>query len=98
MIVLVGFNCISLMGSGHVVDQIYAGDGSRASVQFPSNGTVYSQVCGRIKGYQEDLTSAVDQVHQGSAAKNINSYYVDGVSLTHMDLFESISGHYGSPP
>ena len=67
MIVLVGFNCISLMGSGHVVDQIHAGDGSRASVQFPSNGTVYSQVCGRIKG----LTSAVDQVHQGSAAKNI---------------------------
>ena len=50
--------------------------GSCVSVQFPSNGISYSQVCGRVTGYQYHSTDAF----QGS--NNINSPYVDGVSIT----------------
>ena len=66
--------------------------GSCTSVQFPSNGISYSQVCGRVVGYQygspdgaypgnyadEEYGSVISQSH-----KDINSYYVDGVSITH---------------
>ena len=65
--------------------------GSCVSVQFPSNGISYSQVCGRVVGYQyatpdavypgryrgETYGSVIDSTH-----KDINSYYVDGVSIT----------------
>ena len=59
-------------------------EGSCVSVQFPSNGISYSQVCGRVVGYQYGSTDAVHQGHFGDEAyhKNINSYYVDGVSIT----------------
>ena len=55
--------------------------GSCTSVQFPSNGISYSQVCGRVTGYQY---AAPDAIHQPtySYRNNINSYYVDGVSIT----------------
>uniref|UniRef100_A0A1X7T0X3 Fibrinogen C-terminal domain-containing protein n=1 Tax=Amphimedon queenslandica TaxID=400682 RepID=A0A1X7T0X3_AMPQE len=46
------------------------------SVQFPSNGISYSEVCGRVVGYQWGSPDAV-------AVDDINSYYVDGVSITH---------------
>ena len=49
--------------------------GSCVSVQFPSNGIRYSQVCGRVNGYQY---AGVDAVNN----HDINSYYVDGVSIT----------------
>ena len=62
------------------------------SVKFTSNGISYSQVCGRVVGYQygtpdalypgpyqgESYGSVIDTHHN-----NINSYYVDGISLTH---------------
>ena len=66
--------------------------GSCTSVQFPSNGISYSQVCGRVVGYQyggtdaaypgrfkhgEEYGSYIDPNHN-----DINSYYVDGVSIT----------------
>ena len=51
--------------------------GSCASVQFPSYGISYSQVCGRVTGYQYGLTDGVQ-----SGNTNINSPYVDGVSIT----------------
>ena len=51
--------------------------GSCQSVQFPSNGIRYSQVCGRVVGYQYASTDAVY-----SESDNINSYYTDGVSIT----------------
>ena len=65
--------------------------GSCTSVQFPSNGISYSQVCGRVVGYQwgspdgaypgryqgETYGSVIDSSHN-----DINSYYVDGVSIT----------------
>uniref|UniRef100_A0A1X7TJ08 Fibrinogen C-terminal domain-containing protein n=1 Tax=Amphimedon queenslandica TaxID=400682 RepID=A0A1X7TJ08_AMPQE len=51
------------------------------SVQFPSNGISYSQVCGRVVGYQYASTDAVPA--HGVRHNDINSYYVDGVSITH---------------
>ena len=57
--------------------------GSCVSVQFPSNGISYSQVCGRVVGYQYASTDAVDNIINGPESHNdINSYYVDGVSIT----------------
>ena len=53
--------------------------GSCVSVQFPSNGISYSQVCGRVVGYQWGSSDAVYPRHNHN---NINSYYVDGVSIT----------------
>ena len=47
------------------------------SVQFPSNGISYSQICGRVTGYQ---FSSVDAFHP--IINDINSVYVDGVSIT----------------
>ena len=67
--------------------------GSCQSVQFPSNGVSYSQVCGRVVGYQYGSTNAVYAGdHTGESPygsvitpehNDINSYYVDGVSITH---------------
>ena len=53
--------------------------GSCQSVQFPSNGIRYSQVCGIVVGYQY---VSPDAVHYNTAHNDINSYYVDGVSIT----------------
>ena len=53
--------------------------GSCQSVQFPSNGISYSQVCGRVVGYQY---GSPDAIAEGANHDNINSYYVDGISLT----------------
>ena len=66
--------------------------GSCTSVQFPSIGISYSQVCGRVVGYQYASPDAVypgrfTGESYGSVIKpthnDINSYYVDGVSITH---------------
>ena len=55
--------------------------GSCVSVQFPSNGISYSQVCGRVTGYQYNSPDDVD-THAGSNHNNLNGDYVDGVSIT----------------
>ena len=64
--------------------------GNCTSVQFPS-GISYSQVCGRVVGYQFGSTDAdypgnyTDEPYGTSVDTNhndINSYYVDGVSIT----------------
>ena len=52
--------------------------GSCQSVQFPSNGVSYSQVCGRVVGYQFVSPSGVD-----AGITDINTYYLDGISITH---------------
>ena len=52
--------------------------GSCASVQFPSNGISYSQVCGRVVGYQFNSPDAVGAMH----GRN-HDFYADGVSITH---------------
>ena len=56
---------------------------SCVSVQFPSNGISYSQICGRVVGYQYGYTVAI----WGRSDNDINSSYVEGVSITR-----------GSPP
>ena len=53
-----------------------SGGGNCVSVQFPSNGISYSQICGRVTGYQYGTPDAVNPIN------NINSYYIDGVSIT----------------
>ena len=68
-------------------------DFSCQSVKFPSYGISYTQVCGRVVGYQYASPDAIQhgewknpqQYLGGTDPKhnNINSAYVDGVSLTH---------------
>ena len=55
--------------------------GSCESVQFPSTGISYSQVCGRVVGYQYVSPDALHDFY-GSHHNNLNSFYVDGVSIT----------------
>ena len=50
--------------------------GSCSSVQYPSNGISYSQICGRVVGYQYASPDGIFN-------HNINTNYVDGVSITH---------------
>ena len=64
--------------------------GSCVSVQFPSNGISYSQVCGRVTGYQYASTDAIDPLHGTESHTDINSYYVDGVSITHGSLRQHV--------
>ena len=45
-----------------------------------TNGIRYSQVCGRIIGYQKDTPEAFGSANSG---QDIDDPYVDGVSLTH---------------
>ena len=69
------------------------GDFSCQSVKFPSYGTSYTQVCGRVVGYQYATPDAIQHGQWKNPQKyiggtdpkhnNINSAYVDGVSLTH---------------
>uniref|UniRef100_A0A1X7SUF2 Fibrinogen C-terminal domain-containing protein n=1 Tax=Amphimedon queenslandica TaxID=400682 RepID=A0A1X7SUF2_AMPQE len=54
--------------------------GNCASVQFPSNGIRYSQICGRVVGYQFGNSDALDTANGNH--NNINGPYVDGVSIT----------------
>ena len=49
-----------------------------SSTTFSVGGLPYSRVCGRIRGYQFGATGAF-----GHDLRNIDSYYVEGVSLTH---------------
>ena len=51
--------------------------GGCSSVTLYTNNIHYSRVCGKIKAYQFGSTNAF------SNPDNIDSYYVDGVSLTH---------------
>ena len=50
------------------------------STFFNVGNSSYSQVCGRIRGYQYGATSAFGT---GSIGQGIDSHYVGGVSLTH---------------
>ena len=59
--------------------------GSCASVQFPPNGIRYSQICGRVVGYQYGTTDAMRKAYRipnNVISSNINNSYVDGVSIT----------------
>ena len=54
--------------------------------EFWSTGdTEYNRVCGRIIAYQDSTTDgfSIDLEHNGFSGTDINSAYVDGISLTH---------------
>ena len=57
------------------------GAGCTASIQFPSNGISYSEICGRVTGYQYYTPDAVS-IHNGPSHNNLNADYVDGISIT----------------
>ena len=69
--------------------------GSCVGKIFSSSGIEYSQVCGKVIGYQVGWPDAAAAIRN-----NINTYYVDGVSLTHGNPREHIwtfmSGATGS--
>ena len=50
--------------------------GSCVSTTYPSEGISYSQVCGKVIGYQFGSPDGVE-------GTNINGIYIDGISLTH---------------
>ena len=52
------------------------------STTFPVHGIKYSQVCGRVIGYQDGSPDAFDPYYINRAA-TIDDYYIDGISLTH---------------
>ena len=52
--------------------------GSCVGITFPSGNVKYSQVCGKVIGYQ---VGHPDGAYH--SISNINSYYCDGISLTH---------------
>ena len=64
--------------------------GSCDSVFFPSNGTSYSQVCGRVIGYQYASCDAFDIDRRPVQYTGINNAYVDGVSITYGNPREHI--------
>ena len=68
-------------GSVRACGRPVTSSGSCVSVEFPSNGISYSQVCGRVTGYQYYSPDAVNIV-LGSNHNNLNGDYVDGVSIT----------------
>ena len=81
-------------------------NGSCVSVQFPSNGISYSQVCGRVVGYQYNSPDAVHNYHCSNRI-DLDSFYVDGVSITRgyprqhvwtlMAGFSQLDSHYSCP-
>lgn len=57
--------------------------GSCESVKFPSNGVNYTEVCGRVLGYQFGLPDALYHSNFPNNHSDVNSIYVDGISITH---------------
>ena len=55
--------------------------GSCDSVTFSTNGITYSQVCGRVIGYQYGSPAVLDDPLGGDVP--IDTSYVDGISITH---------------
>ena len=54
--------------------------GSCVGITFPSRDIKYSQVCGKVIGYQYN---SPDGAAAFASSKDINSPYIDGISLTH---------------
>ena len=67
------------------------------SIKFPSNGISYSEVCGRVVGYQYATTDAFQVT-----TDNIDSHYADGVSITQGNprkhIWTLIAGFYENYP
>ena len=62
------------------------------SVKLPSNGISYSEVCGRVIGYQYASPDAADTRNRNSSVhNNINTFYWM-VLVSHMGILENIFG------
>ena len=65
-----------------------------ASITFPFEGISYSEVCGKVIGYQYYTTNGAH------SSKGINDIYLDGISLTHgyprSHIWSFMSGTYES--
>ena len=68
--------------------------GSCVGITFPSRDIKYSQVCGKVIGYQYN---SPDGASAYSSSKDINSPYIDGIILTHgsprKHIWSLISGY-----
>ena len=75
-----------------------SGGGTCFSAFFSSQNTEYSQVCGRVIGYQYGQPEAfvLENANWGSP-QNINGPYVDGVSLTYGNPRQHIWTFVASP-
>ena len=71
-----GFSLYS-KGKVHACGRPVNKSGSCVGTIFSSSGIKYSQVCGRVTGYQVGHPDGAN-----SNNNNINTYYIDGVSLT----------------
>ena len=76
----VGLNTI--VEGSHTLCAMNINGGGCSSTVFPVEGVQYSRVCGKIIGYQQKSPDAFyPYIHGGQTT--IDSYYVDGISLTH---------------
>ncbi len=76
---------VTLSGK-RVCGRSYNADRSCVSANISTNGLQYSQVCGRMTGYQYDWCGAFYFYTDPTSypeAQSIDSYYVNGVSVTH---------------
>ena len=58
--------------------------GGSYSVKYSSHGIKYTQICGRARGHQYTSPDGLSPTFDGGASSHndINSFYVDGISLT----------------
>ena len=69
-------------GGVHACGRPVTSSGSCVGTIFSSSGIKYSQVCGKVIGYQVGWPDAARR-DDSSIKNNINTYYADGVSVTH---------------
>ena len=68
-------------GGVHACGRPATSSGSCVGTIFSSGGIKYSQVCGKVIGYQVGWTDGLYK----AVTNSINKHYADGVSLTHGD-------------
>ena len=76
-------------GSVRACGRPVTSSGSCVGKIFSSSGIEYSQVCGKVIGYQVGHPDAAAE-RVNAILNNINTYYIDGVSLTHGNPREHI--------
>ena len=73
--------------------------GSCVSITLPSRNITYSQVCGKVIGYQVGITDGAYRHHAGGT---IDTPYTDGICLTHGNprkhIWTLMSGHASDGP
>ena len=84
-------------GSVRACGRLQSPSGTCDSVRFSTGGFVYSEVCGRIRGYQFASPDTSGGPHNPNAPEeDINGPYLDGVSITHGNPRQHIWSLFGS--